>query len=174
MCIPQFLERAERRECARMYTAVVLSEMSADLLKWIVRATADLEVSGFHFQTAQGTPLPHHMTVNLGGFDEKLNRPEMMQDFARAELEIAEIVYDHDLGVCAAPVLRAACRVVYGEEGGWEEIKTTNAVPHVTLCIKAGCKPVYSNKMLESPGPHTVRVKLDKTYRLEGEMEVCQ
>lgn len=163
-----------RRVCARMYTCVVLSEMSADLLKWIVRAVTDLEEAGFRFHTDQDKPLPHHMTINLGGFNEKLNHPAMLQDFAKAEIYVSEIVYDHDLGVCAAPVVRATCRVVYGEEGGWEEIKTTNAVPHVTLCIKAGCKPVYSNKMLESPGPNVVRVKLDKTYRLDGAVEVCQ
>jgi hypothetical protein len=143
-----------------MYTAAVLTDVSANLLKWMVRALTKLEEEGFVFQTEQGNPLPHHMTINLGAFDHALN-DVMTTKGCPIKLTVEEIVYNHVIGVCAAPVVRA-------EGIGEDDIKTANAVPHITLCIKPGSKPMLSNKMLESPNPHTVRIKLDAAYVLES------
>jgi hypothetical protein len=46
------------------------------------------------------------------------------------------------------------------------KLKSKNKCPHVTVCIKPGCKPMLSNQMLESPTETTHRIKLDKKYRL--------
>lgn len=149
-----------------MYTAAVLSQLSADLLKWIVRGTSDLEQWGFEFKTERGDPLPHHMTINLGDFDYSLNNGFTLLN-CPVQLTVEEIVYNHVLGVCAAPVIKM---VGLGDD----EIKTVNAIPHITLCIKTGSKPVISNKMLETPSPHTRRRKLDKQYILEAIVEVVK
>ena len=54
-----------------MYTAAVLRTTSGHLLRWLTKGTTTLEDDGFVFQTPHGEPLPHHMTVNLGLFDDR-------------------------------------------------------------------------------------------------------
>ena len=61
-----------------MYTAAVLTEESATQLKQAVLDRISQSLEGFEFQTLAGVPLPHHMTINLGSFDEELNDPSIL------------------------------------------------------------------------------------------------
>lgn len=82
-----------------MYTAAVLTPMSADLLKWIMRATLRLEDEGFVVENSQGEPLPHHMTICMGPLDESgLHGRSILGD--EADLTFDSLVYNHALGVC--------------------------------------------------------------------------
>jgi hypothetical protein len=149
-----------RKEGTRMYTAAVLSPTSAQLLKWIMRGTIALEGEGFVTETAQGHPLPHHMTINMGNLDSSLNPKAILGE--PVILEIDRLVYNYTLGVCAAKVTRAA-----HSYKSWK-IKSANIVPHITVCIKPGSKPMFSNQMLETPSPHNVEVELDQPYELDA------
>lgn len=152
-----------------MYTAAVLTPISAELLKWIMRGTVALEDEGFVTETGQGNPLPHHMTINMGSFDKSLNRPEIVGE--PALLKVDRLVYNHTLGVCAAKVVEA---MAYSTDPDVEPdpmpIRSANIVPHITVCIKPSSKPMLSNQMLERPSPHNIEVVLDRIYELEAEV----
>lgn len=146
-----------------MYTAAVLTPLSVNLLKWIVRATIKLEEAGFLFETIRGDPLPHHMTINLGVIDRKLNPLIVLE--TKSELQINCINYDLMLGVCAIPVLNA---VSYLTESSPTPINTINEVPHITLCLKTGVAPRKSNDMFKSGNENMKVLVLDQTYTLEA------
>lgn len=156
-----------------MYTAVVLSPMSVSLLKWVVRATVDLENKGFLFRTGRGDPLPHHMTLNLGHFDTALNDQVIMGGLV--QLEVRALHYNEKIGVCAAPVTwaKALRESDEGRDLDWVDVKSANPCPHVTVCLLPQCKPKESNRMLEEPDPLTVIVPLTDWVRLEGTVEIC-
>lgn len=144
-----------------MYTAAVLSEISANLLKWIVRASTTLEKDGFRFCTANGV-LPHHMTINLGELDASLNSPTILdQDVT---LSFQEIYFDYTLGVCAAKIIEAKLQDGY-------PIYSNNDVPHVTACMKPDSKPKFSNKLFLT-SQHTEKVKLDQVYHLDARVKI--
>ena len=152
-----------------MYTAAVLCPNSSALLRWMARAILRLEEKGYAFKTPHGEPLPHHMTINLGALDETLNPATWMG--ADVLLSVEELVYEEELGVCAAPVLLAVGNS--GRHDG-EELRSKNVHPHITVCLKSGVKPFTSNLMLEHPEPKkTTRVKLDTTYHLDARVELC-
>lgn len=158
-----------------MYTAAVLTPMSAMALEWMVKAKLGLQDQGFVFKTAQGQRLPHHMTINLGKLDEKLNSREIMGK--KAELMVERLVYSDTLGVCAAPVLFAKALMNEGEgleKGDWVDVVSNNPEPHITCCIKPQSKPKLSNQMLEFPSPLTVTVQLDEPVWLEAVIQECQ
>lgn len=145
-----------------MFTAAVLQPNSAALLKWIMRGTLDLESEGFQLTTKAGDPLPHHMTLNMGRFDESLNPRAMLGQ--SVVLHVDRLVADPQLGVCAAPVNLAEW------QGG--EVRTVNTHPHITVCLKPGSKPMLSNEMLNRLS--NVKVfPLDEVYRLEAIVEEC-
>jgi len=152
-----------------MYTAAVLTPISADLLKWIMRATLRLEDSGFEVKNSQGDPLPHHMTINMGPLDESLHDRSIIG--CEVTLTFDSLVYNHGLGVCAAPINEATMLWTLGD-GRYEPcpLKSKNAHPHITICIKPGSKPQLSNQMLdaETPHPATVLTQLDQGHTLKA------
>jgi hypothetical protein len=152
-----------------MYTCIKLSPISGALLKWIVRGTLRLEDAGFVFVTDNGDPLPHHMTINLGGFDKTLNDELVLGRIAR--LTVREIVADMELGVCAATVIQPEALIPTDMSHRPLPITSKNKVPHITLCLKPGSKPKWSNDLLEKPSPHIIRLTLDEPYVLGGTVE---
>jgi hypothetical protein len=163
--------RKNRRKTAKgeiMYTAIVLENISADLLRWIVRGTLKLEENGWKFETAQGNPLPHHMTLNMGDFNSGINHVGMLN--CAAEMWFEELVFDTDLGVCAVPIPLAL--MIEGPQLA-ETVKSSNEFPHITICIKPGSKPVQSNKMLENID-RAKRCKLDRRYKVKGVVQICK
>jgi len=149
----------------KMYTAAVLAPMSAQLLKWITKALIRPEKDRFVFQTEQKQPLPHHMTINLGEFDQNLNDPSCLG--SRVELRIDCIYINYCIGVCAAKVHLA-------QLPSGKELKVENKVPHVTICLVPGTKPMSSNTMLESlgdPASQTFSYPLDQTYFLDATIQ---
>lgn len=154
---------AYRKETG-MYTAAVLKPTSAALLKWILRATINLETQGFCLKTQAGEPLPHHMTINMGSLDQSLNPPALLG--ANVLLCIDGLVYDTELGVCAAPVVFAK----WSTAGHDREIQTCNVYPHITVCLKPPNKPVLSNTLLKKGGKVHV---LDEMYKLEAVVQEC-
>ncbi len=142
-----------------MYTAAILMPNSADLLRWMMRATLNLESKGFVCETAAGEQLPSHMTINLGAFDVELNDPNIVH--TTIFLHVEEFVYCELLGVCAVPVVKAITK----EES---IVRSSNKIPHITICIKSESKPKFSNALLEQRDEKTLHFKLDRTYVLEA------
>lgn len=158
-----------------MYTAAVLTNISAQLLRWIMTARVDLEKEGFVLETAQGMSLPHHMTIALGKVKEGLHDHPIIGE--KATLVVDRFVYDLDLGVCAAPISKALCRVsMEGHKVVPIPIHSTNAVPHITICIKPGVRPMVSNQMLENAHAYesTHTIVLDQKYHLEAMIQEVQ
>lgn len=146
-----------------MFTAAVLRPTSAALLKWIMRGTIDLESHGFFLKTPQGTPLPHHMTINMGQFDTKLNSKLFTGDVAL--LSINQLCHNFRIGACAAEVVLANVERV-------DVVETINKHPHITICLMPGAKPKQSNDIFEADD--SVFTKLDTSYELEAIIEEIQ
>lgn len=155
------------------YTAAVLRPTSGHLLKWITRAVLKPEDDGFLFQTPQGEPLPHYMTLNLGEFDGSLNPPFLLGK--RVLLNVRELYLNHTLGVCAAPVVDAVTEESFGDDFKWGSmpiaVASKNKCPHITVALKPNSAAKLSNQMLKTPGPQNIIVKLDQTYTLEAVIE---
>lgn len=149
-----------------MYTAAVLTEVSANLLRYMVMFHVKLHEQGFHFRT-ESSELPHHMTINLGPFDDALNDIEI--NGCPVIISIDTIVYNKKIGVCAATVCDSVAK--------WDrtKINSANKNPHITCCVKNGCKPRFSNVMLEEQNdPKNIVFKLDKIYKLEAVVKVIE
>ena len=153
-----------------MYTAAVLTPMSSDLLKWMVRGSLNLEQFGYNFYTKNGE-LPHYMTINMGEIDTELNDINLI-DIVSVDLWIKEFVYNDTLGVAAAPVYSATISNGPINKLG-KEIKTINKVPHITLCVKEGSKPYLSNTLLEIQRLETKTYVFDRSYKLESWIKEC-
>lgn len=123
-----------------MYTAAVLHPKSVEKLLRIMREKLDLEKHGFECLTPQGEPLPHHMTINLGPFDTKVNSPEILG--RTAILIIDSLWFCKTIGACAARVTKASVNT--------QQIKSINANKHVTICLKPPAKPFHSNKIFNT------------------------
>ena len=152
-----------------MYVAAALTPLSAELLKWMIRATIKLEDKGYKFKTSQGSPLPHHMTINLGEFDSDLNNIEILG--LKAELFIEELVYNDTIGIAAAPVRLA--RIIEEKPYGMI-VNSKNICPHITLCSKEGVLSRLSNNMLELPHNSNQRFRLEERLRLEARISYCK
>lgn len=153
-----------------MYTAAVLHPISANLLRWIQRGILDLEQEGFVVQTQQGQLLPHHMTINLGKFDENLNEESLLGH--EALLKVNQFVYNDVLGVCAAPVIEAVGYRL--ADPPVIPIKTINEHPHITVCIMPWAKPASSNVMLAESHLNNITIKMDQVYELQARIEHVQ
>lgn len=150
-----------------IYTAAVLNENSRHLLRWLTKANTTLEADGFLFQTPQGDKLPHHMTINLGSFDESINSRSVLGGFV--ELHIDRVKFDYNIGACAAPIVKAQVELVDQIDQtseGWIDLKTFNDHPHITTCLRPGVSAKFSNDMLASHG--VKEVLFDQTYILEA------
>lgn len=117
-----------------MYTAAVLTLESIEILK---NLASRLGLEDFVYQTPQGDALPHHMTINLGKFDESLNDPLLLGQ--EVEITIDSIWHCKTIGACAAKVSKTNCC--------GSEIKSSNTNKHITICLKPPAKPVHSNKL---------------------------
>lgn len=150
-----------------MYTAAVLRDTSAHLLRWITKALTTLEGDGFAFRTPQSESIPHHMTVNLGTFDDRINPNVPLGSYV--EIRLSKLVFNYTLGVCAAPV---TARVEIAE-GEWTKLHTINDHPHITIALKPGVPARMSNDLLaqERTSPHVEIIELDQTYTLEADLE---
>lgn len=151
-----------------MYTAAVLTDNSADLLRLLTEKLLNPEADGFRFETPQGEPLPHHMTINLGQFDGALNDRSLLGRPAQVDIEVIGI--NRTMGVCAAVVTgaRALTESPHVNSPYWVELKSKNKKPHVTICLMPGVKAKTSNDMLEGPSLDTVFTRLPRKYTLEA------
>jgi len=140
-----------------MYTAAVLRPDSALKLKQIMREKIDLENLGFECKTPQGEPLPHHMTLNLGLFDNTLNDPELLG--SEIVLTVDSLWYCEMIGACAAKVIDS------------QSAKSINTQKHITICLKPPAKPFQSNKLFE---PMTKQIMLDAPLTLEASIQEIQ
>lgn len=141
-----------------MYTAIVLDEKSVGILKNISR---QLDLEGFVYETPQGEPLPHHMTINLGPLDKSLNNPKILGK--KAKLVVDGLWFSREIRACAARVIYAHC--------GDDEIQSFNEQSHVTICLLPPAKPVQSNDLFDSDlcildDPHFI----DHPVVLQGEV----
>jgi hypothetical protein len=140
-----------------MYTAAVLTEDSVKTLEDEAKQVFDL--TGFEFSTPAGSKLPHHMTINLGQFDENLNNPDILGK--NCILSIQELLICDKIGVCAAKVLTA--------KFGTIDICSTNIHKHITICLKPPNKPVRSNELFTTEGVR--KVELDHLIHLNAIIE---
>ncbi len=154
-----------------MYIAAVLDQASILILRGAVRDAildaicVDIEAEGFKFETPAGGPLPHHMTINMGEFDETLNKRSILGK--PVEIGVDYVFYDPVLGVCAVTV--DECEA--GEYPDSNEVHSANARPHITVALKPGVKPKTSNELF---GPRkTTTVKLELGLLLDGTIAVC-
>lgn len=119
-----------------MYTAIVLEESSRQLI--LDKFSSDLP-SEFIFSDGVHQ-LSHHMTINLGRFDEHLNSRDVLEK--PAVIRCSELVYNVDLGVCALSV-----DVAYVLEDE-TPIHSMNLCPHITVALIPPAKPKTSNILL--------------------------
>ena len=153
-----------------MYTAAVLDDLSAGLLRWAAKAAGIEHTFGFD---AGSTKLPHHMTINLGLIDEELNSREVILRPAR--LFVDKIYWCHKLGVCAAPVIKAEVEMQEFPAKYWESLYCMNQHPHITVAVQPHVKPKTSNDLLAAveDGELVSCQRFDQTYILNAKvMEV--
>lgn len=154
-----------------MYTAAVLEDGQRNLLQIALTEVApDIEDKGYLFETSRGDLLPHHMTINMGDFDQALNCISM--GGMPVEVTIDGFWYDHKLGVVAARVADALCTIVGDERqcDYHEQVKTINEHRHITMCLKPGVKPFTSNKLdWSKPG-----LMLKEPMKVKARIQVCE
>lgn len=121
-----------------MYTAAVLRSEAVEML--LQKMQEKLSLEEFECMTPQGEPLPHHMTINLGTFDAKINNPEILGH--AAVLIIDSLWFCKTIGACAARVIKS-----YAES---EEVNSINVNKHITICLKPPAKAFHSNKIFEA------------------------
>lgn len=116
-------------ETARVsYTAIVLSPSSRiNLINHLQSQINNLK--GFKLTTNTGSPLVHHVTLNLGAFDENLNDKSILGQ----EIPIKVVSWAEDKNVAAV--------------GVEIPIQTINAQPHITIAISSTGKPMMSNNL---------------------------
>lgn len=119
-----------------MYIAAVLEIGCQAKLRDAFLSKISLE--NYEFISASG-PLPHHMTINMGEFDETLNPISILEE--QVEMMVQGFYFDHLLNVCAAKVTSA--KLVSSAE----KVNIKNAQPHITLAIRPPGKPFNSNKI---------------------------
>lgn len=150
------------------YTAAVLVDGQRSLLQIALCELRDVEAEGFLFQ-GPTYPLPHHLTINMGDFDPVLNCISMLG--MPVELVIDGFWLCPDIGVCAARVVEATCRIVGDERqmDYYNPVKTINEQPHLTTALKPGVKPFDSNKLdWSEPG-----LMLKEPLKVKAKIEVC-
>jgi len=80
------------------------------------------------------------MTINLGSFDDKINKPEFLGQ--PTLLFVDSIWHCKTIGACAARVTRAFAN--------GEQINSINENKHITICLKPPAKAFHSNKIFEA------------------------
>lgn len=122
-----------------MYTAIVLNENSRSNL---IAKFGDLITNlgnGFQTITAQGEPLIHHVTLNMGDFDDNLNISSLLN--TEIKFIIDSFAYNDKVAAFGVKSI--------GSTFGNPPVKTINAKPHVTAAINPtnGGKPFLSNQL---------------------------
>lgn len=121
-----------------MYIGAVLDVVEVLLLKQTLLAYLDPKPLGFIFETKSGMMLPHHMTINMGKFDDSLNDPSILGQEVR--LEISKFLYNEN--ICCAAVDSALL-------SDKTPVHSSNKNKHITMCLRPPTKPVESNKLFE-------------------------
>lgn len=138
-----------------MYACILLHEDDAKFL-----ADKFLEVisdfSGYRMATPHYS-LPHHMTINMGDFDQSLNDKSVLGQ--EIEMYIDGFSYSNELGIAAARVVRTE-----------PEINTINEQPHITIAIQPHGKPFLSNKL----DWENQFISLNRTIAFSGVVTVLQ
>lgn len=123
-----------------MYIAAVLTPESVEALKLSFEQNVpEKDRSGLVYDSVSGYLLPHHMTINMGKLDESLNSPEILGK--KAVIFVQKFWVNQKIGVAAAEVS--------GNQGDGFVVKVANLSPHVTVALRIGCKPFFSNMMLD-------------------------
>jgi len=155
-----------------MYTAAVLDGNSQLILKEILAEFRDFESAGYVFSSKTGD-LPHHMTINLGQFDSKLNPPEFRG--CQAILRVSRFLHDDD--VCCAEV-DTAVAIDIDSDGmidGVCDIYTINderSRPHITMCLRPPARPVQSNLLFAQESTPAI-IELEEPVVLVASIKVC-
>lgn len=154
-----------------MYTAAVLTDHSRSVLLARFAEVYPAEARGFQFSTVAGEPLPHHLTINMGGIDLDLN-PKLTAGL-KVLIPIYGFCIDEELNVCAA-----RCDLPFNPEG--DRFFSINAQPHVTMCIRLPKgKPFLSNKLDWKAPAWTCNAtkgtfEFDDLLMLSARIEECQ
>ncbi len=112
------------------YTGVVLTESSRDkLLEHIKNHLEPLLRQGFSLQTKNGSPLAHHVTINLGNFDPSLNNINTLGQ--TVPILVNSWAFDEKVAAVGVEI----------------PLKSNNVKPHITIAISKEGKPVYSNNL---------------------------
>ena len=139
------------------YSAIILDQESVAILRNEIK---NYDLQEFRFETEQKQPLPHHMTLNMGGLNKGLND---VQANTNAEMQIDAIFLDQELGACAARVVSAKTDST--------DLKSTNENPHITCCIKKGTKPFQSNELFD--GRECIVKQFSTPIKLTGVVQEC-
>lgn len=141
-----------------MYTAVVINKEDRNKLtsalstlpEWLDACVTLLPM--FVDRTPLGDRLPHHLTLNIGSIEDGLNNPSVLGKVA--DLTVEAFCWDHEVGACAARVTKMVVK-------GFTSVstidlyirdteivlKSTNAQPHITMCLMPNVKPAASNNL---------------------------
>jgi len=155
-----------------VYTAAVLDKNSQLVLKEVLAENLDFESNGYVFRSKTGD-LPHHMTINLGQFDSKLNPPEFRG--CQSILRVSRFLYDDD--VCCAEV-DTAVAIDINSEGLIDsvcDIYTINderSRPHITMCLRPPARPVQSNLLFAQESNPAI-IELEEPIVLVASIRVC-
>lgn len=123
-----------------MYTAAVLDMNSRLTLRQALSSSRNMEEFGFVFKTSAGESLPHHMTINLGNFNQNLNNPQILGKAAL--LTVSHFLYNDKI----------CCAVVSHAEVDGVSINTINdqtSGKHITMCLVPPTKPMESNALFK-------------------------
>ena len=143
-----------------MYSAIVLDQDSVEQLKQSLGRLSE-HLGDFLFETKQGQPLPHHMTLSLGPLNKDCNG---LSGGEQAVIWVSEIWLNSKIGACAAKVIKS--ETVEGKE-----VKSINDHPHVTCCIKDFAKPFHSNQIFDDDD--SVWIEFPEDLRLTGTVREC-
>ena len=145
-----------------MYSAIVLTKQSVDQLKQIVlQSGLENHLKDFEFETKQGNPLPHHMTLSMGPLSKDSNN---LKENEQVLIHVAEIWLNERIGACAAQVVKA-------ETLDGLEITTINEHPHITCCIKNYAKPFHSNQIFDAED--SIWIECPNGLELNGFVQEC-
>ena len=152
-----------------MYTAVVLDQSAVVALTQKMRETVNLEPK-FSLDGPEGYPLPHHMTINLGKLDEKLNDEWILRADA-VELTVDAFLWCEKIGACAARVTEAFAFDGAGNPYRITSFNDGKSHKHITTCLMPGVKPFKSNALWDDPSK--VNIFTFEPVTLEGSVKEC-
>lgn len=116
-----------------MYACILLNQDDAEFLKTEFQNVIGTKFFNYRMETPH-YKLPHHMTINMGEFDESLN--PIYHVGKPVDMYIDGFAYDNDLGVAAARVFMTDPNIV-----------TINKQPHITMALQKQGKPFFSNQL---------------------------